>query len=284
MRGLKAAIRRWPAVATCGPIRKPGTNCGASVCGWRRFVVSTMDDLPTKCGTSGGSAAGIHCVGRSRAPRPSAIYTGVVPIVYKAQRALLDSLISSAVWSFVTITPLLMFVSRGVRAGIVAMLPNALPVLVVFGGMGWLGLTVDIGAMMSASIALGVAVDDTIHFLTWFREDLQRTADRHAAILDCGFCEIVVGKPVIANVGVLERGPGGLVLHPTNCRVVCVAIGVGKKRVPRTFPPAHGHKCLVPAERYLMYLVFRRHGAPRFVADFADAHSRIAMTPKVMSQ
>ncbi len=116
-------------------------------------------------------------------PRPSAIYTGVVPIVYKAQRALLDSLISSAVWSFVTITPLLMFVSRGIRAGIVAMLPNALPVLVVFGGMGWLGLTVDIGAMMSASIALGVAVDDTIHFLTWFREDLQRTADRNAAIL-----------------------------------------------------------------------------------------------------
>lgn len=113
----------------------------------------------------------------------SAVYTGVVPIVYKAQRALLDSLIQSTFWSFITITPLLMYVSRGVRAGAVAMLPNVLPVLVVFGGMGWLGLPVDIGSMMSASIALGVAVDDTIHYLTWFREDLNRTGDRHAAIL-----------------------------------------------------------------------------------------------------
>jgi predicted RND superfamily exporter protein len=63
------------------------------------------------------------------------------------------------------------------------MLPNVLPILVVFGGMGWLGLSVDIGAMMSASIALGVAVDDTIHYLTWFREDLRQSGSRHAAIL-----------------------------------------------------------------------------------------------------
>ncbi len=113
----------------------------------------------------------------------STVYTGVVPIVYKAQRALLDSLIQSTFWSFITILPLLMFVSRGFSAGLVAMLPNVLPVLVIFGGMGWLGFPVDIGSMMTASIALGVAVDDTIHYLTWFREDLNRTRDRHQAIV-----------------------------------------------------------------------------------------------------
>jgi predicted RND superfamily exporter protein len=116
-------------------------------------------------------------------PAVTAIYTGVVPIVYKAQRALLESLIKSTVWSFLTITPLLMLVCRGARAGLVAMLPNVLPVLVVFGGMGWLGQAVDIGSMMSASIALGVAVDDTIHYLTWFRDDLKRSRNRHVAIL-----------------------------------------------------------------------------------------------------
>jgi predicted RND superfamily exporter protein len=109
------------------------------------------------------------------------VYTGVVPIVYKAQQALLDSLVESTAWSFLTITPLMMWVCRGVAAGAVAMLPNALPILVVFGGMGWLGFPVDIGSMMAASIALGVAVDDTIHFLAWFREDLEKTHDRKAA-------------------------------------------------------------------------------------------------------
>jgi predicted RND superfamily exporter protein len=112
-----------------------------------------------------------------------AVYTGVVPIVYKAQQALLQSLIQSTNWSFFTITPLMMFVARSWRAGLVAMLPNALPVLVVFGAMGWLGIEVDVGSMMTASIALGVAVDDTIHYLTWFREELSKTTDRKIAIL-----------------------------------------------------------------------------------------------------
>lgn len=114
---------------------------------------------------------------------PSAIYTGVVPIVYKAQRSLLESLISSSLWSFLAITPLMMLISRSVSGGAVAMLPNVMPVVMVFGGMGWLGIPVDVGSMMTASIALGVAVDDTIHFLNWFREELDQTGDRKQAIL-----------------------------------------------------------------------------------------------------
>lgn len=115
--------------------------------------------------------------------RPSAVYTGIVPIVYKAQRTLLDSLIGSTFWSFITITPLMMLVARHVGAGLVAMLPNVLPVLVAFGAMGWMGIDVDVGSMMTASVALGVAVDDTIHYLNWFREELDKSGDRNAAIL-----------------------------------------------------------------------------------------------------
>ncbi len=112
----------------------------------------------------------------------SAIHTGAIPIVYKAQRALLGSLIESTVWSFLTITPLLMWVTRGVAAGCIAMLPNLLPVLAVFGSMGWMGIPVDIGCMMTASIALGVAVDDTIHFLCWYRHGQEVCESRGQAI------------------------------------------------------------------------------------------------------
>jgi predicted RND superfamily exporter protein len=121
-------------------------------------------------------------VGPTPPDRVGVVYTGVVPIVYKAQRELLDSLVQSTWWSFASITPLMMLICRSVLAGAVVMLPNALPVLVVFGGMGWLGVPVDIGSMMAASIALGVAVDDTIHFLAWYREGIQQLGDRHQAI------------------------------------------------------------------------------------------------------
>ncbi len=113
----------------------------------------------------------------------SSVYTGVVPIVYKAQRALLQSLVESTMWSFLTITPLMMFVSRSIRAGLVAMIPNVLPIFIIFGAMGWLNIPIDIGSMMSASIALGVAVDDTIHFLSWFRVDVKQIKNRKEAII-----------------------------------------------------------------------------------------------------
>lgn len=119
----------------------------------------------------------------SQQAQVDAIYTGVVPIVYKAQRALLNSLVESTLWSFLTITPIMMLVSRSFAAGMVAMLPNVLPVLVIFGAMGWLGIPIDIGSMMTASIALGVAVDDTIHFLARYREDLDHLGDRKKAIV-----------------------------------------------------------------------------------------------------
>ncbi len=111
------------------------------------------------------------------------VYTGVLPIVYKAQRELLNSLIESTWWSFGTILPLMIFVCRSFLGGIVVMLPNVLPVLVVFGGMAWAGMAVDIGSMMAASIALGVAVDDTIHFLAWYRDDVKRLGCRNEAIV-----------------------------------------------------------------------------------------------------
>jgi predicted RND superfamily exporter protein len=111
------------------------------------------------------------------------VYTGVIPVVYKAQHELLNSLIKSSAWSFTTITPLMMFICGGVAAGLVMILPNALPVLVVFGGMGWLGIPVDIGSMMAASIALGVAVDDTIHFMAWFSDDYKVLGSRTGAVL-----------------------------------------------------------------------------------------------------
>ena len=95
---------------------------------------------------------------------------------------MLGSLIESTVWSFLTITPLLMWVTRGVAAGCIAMLPNLLPVLAVFGSMGWMGIPVDIGCMMTASIALGVAVDDTIHFLCWYRHGQETCTSRGQAI------------------------------------------------------------------------------------------------------
>ncbi len=116
-------------------------------------------------------------------------YTGVVPIVYKAQRTLLHSLINSIGGAFIMITAVMMILLRNRRgqivnlpAGLISMIPNIFPVILIFGAMGHWGVLVDIGTMMTASVAMGVAVDDTIHFLNWFRKAIREGADRKVAI------------------------------------------------------------------------------------------------------
>jgi len=124
----------------------------------------------------------------------AAIYTGIVPIVYKAQGALLKSLIESTAGSFISIAVIMMALLRdwkgswgignwlNFRGGLVAMFPNVFPIMLVFGVMGFMGIAVDIGSMMTASVAMGIAVDDTIHFLNWYIRGLEQGMTRKEAI------------------------------------------------------------------------------------------------------
>ncbi|MEK6246726.1 MAG: MMPL family transporter, partial [Planctomycetales bacterium] len=110
------------------------------------------------------------------------IYTGVVPLVYKAQRTLLHGLINSIGLAFILICLVMIVILRSPTAGLLSMIPNVFPIVVIFGFMGWVGILVDIGAMMTASVAMGVAVDDTVHFLTWFRRGILKGLDRRGAV------------------------------------------------------------------------------------------------------
>jgi predicted RND superfamily exporter protein len=128
------------------------------------------------------------------------VYTGVIPVVYKAQRTLLHSLANSIGLAFVLIAAVMVVllnpgtsvfdrlrpanVGNGLAAGIVSMIPNLFPVLLVFGVMCHRGVRIDIGTMMTASVAMGVAVDDTIHFLSWFRANLDRGMSRVDAVIE----------------------------------------------------------------------------------------------------
>ncbi|MDG1875145.1 MAG: MMPL family transporter [Mariniblastus sp.] len=112
----------------------------------------------------------------------SAELTGGIPMVYIAQHQILSDLMWSFLTAFLIIMAILMFVLRSIRAGLMAMIPNVFPPLVVFGAMGWRGDSIEIGSVMTASVALGIAVDDTLHFLTWYRRGTLEGLSRYAAI------------------------------------------------------------------------------------------------------
>jgi predicted RND superfamily exporter protein len=109
-------------------------------------------------------------------------YTGFSPLIDKAQQQLLDDLVGSFLLACLLICPIMMIVVRSFWGGLLAMVPNVFPIVCVFGALGWLGISIDIGTMLTASIALGIAVDNTLHFLTWYRRGLTDGMTRIAAV------------------------------------------------------------------------------------------------------
>jgi uncharacterized protein len=83
-----------------------------------------------------------------------------------------------------------MFLS--VRVGIIGMIPNLYPILVLFGLMGATGVILSISTSIIASIALGLAVDDTIHIMHKLSDEVRTTANQEEALLDS---LSTVGKP-----------------------------------------------------------------------------------------
>ncbi len=134
-----------------------------------------------------------------------AYLTGGIPLVYKAQHQILSDLMYSFLTAFVIITIILTIVLKNVWAGMVAMIPNVFPPLVVFGAMGWLGYSIEIGSVMTASVALGIAVDDTLHFLTWYRrgtkDGLSRFSSIRFAFDHCA--KAMIDTSLICGLGVL---------------------------------------------------------------------------------
>ncbi len=84
-------------------------------------------------------------------------------------------------WALAMIGGILALYFRSLRLGLVALLPNLLPVAVYFGVMGALGVTLNNATALMGCMVLGIAVDDTVHFLVQFRRGVRRGAGEERA-------------------------------------------------------------------------------------------------------
>ena len=115
-------------------------------------------------------------------PVEAVVFTGAIPIVQKSQQQVLQDLFRSFVTAFLFIAAAMVFLLRSISGGLISMIPNVFPPVLVFGILGWLGVTVEVGSMMTATVAMAIAVDDTLHYLTWFRRGLEQGKTRGAAV------------------------------------------------------------------------------------------------------
>jgi hypothetical protein len=108
--------------------------------------------------------------------------TGRSVLAARSMTALILSMGTSYLVALLVITPLMILMIGDLRLGLISMAPNLFPVIFVLGVMGWLGLPLDASNIVIGSIIIGLAVDDTIHFLQRFRREFDETSDVEAAV------------------------------------------------------------------------------------------------------
>jgi hypothetical protein len=99
--------------------------------------------------------------------------TGKALIFQKGTNYLVKNLVISLSLAILLIALLMAWMFRSFRMIIVSLVPNLLPLLVTAGMMGFLGVPIKPSTILVFSIAFGISVDDTIHFLAKYRQELK---------------------------------------------------------------------------------------------------------------
>ncbi len=123
-----------------------------------------------------------------------------------------DAIAEGQAWSIglllVMIFVIMSVLFVNMKAGLLALVPNVFPVLVMFGAMGLFKIPLNIGTAMVSAIAIGIAVDDTIHFMMRYNKEMLRLKDQQRAMEVCIHAEI---RPVVSTSLALALGFGVLV-------------------------------------------------------------------------
>ncbi len=101
----------------------------------------------------------------------TAIFSGVIV-----------SMASSYALALLIITPLLVLLVGNLKRGLLAMIPNLIPIYFTLAVMGWLGIPLDASTLLIGGVLLGVAVDDTIHFMHKFNRYYEDFGDPIEAV------------------------------------------------------------------------------------------------------
>ncbi|CAK9098074.1 Putative membrane protein MJ1562 [Durusdinium trenchii] len=100
---------------------------------------------------------------------PEARATGLYVLLANLISSLLNDQLKSFIVAGLGIAITIAIAFRRLGLGLWMLVPNVLPILLVIGGMGWLGIPVNIGSAMIASVSMGLTIDSSIHYITAYR-------------------------------------------------------------------------------------------------------------------
>ena len=128
-----------------------------------------VDDLQTFIDTELDSGLRAHITGDS-------------VLSLSATGAMITGQLQSILILLLIIVLIISMLFTEMKVGLISAIPNLFPVIVLFGVMGYAGIPLNIGTTMAAAIAIGIAVDDTLHFMLRYNRELKLEKSHRAAM------------------------------------------------------------------------------------------------------
>lgn len=135
--------------------------------------------------------------------------TGFIKLMHDMERYLVSSQIKSFAAAFAVVSIMMILLLRSVRLGLFALIPNITPIVLGLAIMGLAGIPLDPGTVMIGSIAMGLVVDDTVHFLVRLRRHMKAGRSIEEGIVH-SMAES--GRPIVITSLMLIAGFTTLVL------------------------------------------------------------------------
>jgi predicted RND superfamily exporter protein len=127
-------------------------------------------------------------------PEMSVRPSGSLILLNGASDDIIRGQVTSLFFAIAMIFVVLWLLFLSAKVGFLSLLPNVLAIFILFGVMGWAGITLNLGTSIIASIAIGIAVEDAIRYLARLSDETRATDDQDLAIQRT---ITTVGKPII---------------------------------------------------------------------------------------
>ncbi len=142
---------------------------------------------------------------RQKYPSTTVTVTGLLALMMQGADYLSWTALKSFGLAIAVISIVLLLVFGSARAGLISIIPNLIPATLTFGLLGWFKIPLDFNTLMIAPIIIGIAVDDTIHFITHYRAEMLIDGNIQRALQDT---IKEVGQAIVFTTLILGLGFG----------------------------------------------------------------------------
>ena len=142
-------------------------------------------------------------LGKNLPPTFSFQVTGIGVVISHSSRLITEGQVKSLGMTLVLVFAIMFLLFMSFKVGIIGILPNCFPIIVSFGVMGWVGIPLSMATSLIAGVAVGLAVDDTIHYLVSYNHEFKKDLNKEHALQNT---IRHMGKPIIFTTVTISLG------------------------------------------------------------------------------